>query len=83
MKACPALPIAFYLCLLFAIVLLIITAPTALAATGTARCGDNSTITCNAYQCDCEDNVGCTGYNQNGEVIQSQTNSCSRYAPLE
>jgi hypothetical protein len=37
---------------------------------GTAHCGGGKKITCSAYRCDCSDNVGCTGYDGSGNVVQ-------------
>lgn len=46
------------------------------AATGTAKCPGGYVITCKAFRCECVDNLGCTGYDSNGKVIESQTTVC-------
>lgn len=76
MKSCPLPPSFLYIFLLLAVAWLLIKPIVAIAATGTANCGGGVTISCNAYRCDCRDNVGCTGYDSNGNVISSQTNAC-------
>jgi hypothetical protein len=41
------------------------------AMTGTARCGAGRTVSCNAYRCVCQDNVGCTGYDAQGRIVEN------------
>jgi hypothetical protein len=65
-----------YACLLFAIALLMIKPFVSIAATGTAKCAGHDDVSCSAVRCDCQDNVGCTGYDENGHVIESQSPQC-------
>jgi hypothetical protein len=76
MRACSTSLIVFYLCLLLAATWLLVKPLTVFAATGSAKCGSGPTVTCNAFRCDCTDNVGCTGYDEDNHVILSQTRDC-------
>lgn len=76
MKSCPRLVIFLYICLFAAVVWLASTTTTVMAATGTAECGGGQVIYCSAYRCDCQNNVGCTGYDPNGSIIESQSGKC-------
>jgi hypothetical protein len=71
MKSCPASMIFLYSCLLLAVVWLLIEPPKALAEVRSASCGDRM-VTCNAFRCVCEDNVGCTGYDAQGKVVSDK-----------
>jgi hypothetical protein len=73
-----------FVCLMLVFAWLVVQPPTTIAATGTADCAGGTSVTCNAYRCDCENNVGCTGYDSSGNVVSSQTHACSGgYAPME
>ncbi len=63
--------------LLLTFVYLLLFPSISIAATGSASCAGDTTVTCNAYRCDCQDNVGCTGYDANGNIMSSQTHMCS------
>lgn len=73
MKALPISPFLRCICLLVAVISLL-SVPTVVvtAATGTATCPGGETMHCNAYRCDCMDNVGCTGYDQYGVVVSTK-----------
>jgi hypothetical protein len=65
-----------YVCLLVTVVWLLSLPPATIAAQGTANCPGGQRVSCNAYRCDCTDNIGCTGYDSNGNEVSSQTKSC-------
>lgn len=69
MKSCPISLIVLYACLVLAVILLVKPLTTLAEGTGSAHCGGGRTVTCNAYRCECQDNVGCTGYDAQGNVI--------------
>jgi hypothetical protein len=61
----------------------LITPPAVLALeTKSAGCGGGRTVSCSAFRCVCQENIGCTGYNSDGQVVQDSP--CpSRVAPIE
>jgi hypothetical protein len=69
MKSCPSSMTFLYACLLLAVVWLLIEPPKALAETRSANCGGGRTVTCTAATCICTENVGCTGYDAQGNVV--------------
>lgn len=83
MKSCPFPPVFLYVCLLLTAAWLLIMPAAVIAATGTANCGGGQVVTCEAYRCDCTDNVGCTGYDSNGNIVSSQTRQCSSDYQME
>lgn len=59
-----------YACLALALVCLIMRPAVLALETKSASCGGGRSVSCNAYQCVCQDNYGCTGYNAQGQVTQ-------------
>jgi hypothetical protein len=76
MKFRPIPLFVLYACILFAVALLMINPRVSVAATGTAQCAGGTSVSCSAYHCDCENNVGCTGYDSNGAVVEGQSPQC-------
>jgi hypothetical protein len=76
MRTLKLLVVILYVSLLLAAVWLLPQSQNLLAATGTANCPGGITVSCNAYRCVCTDNVGCTGYDASGNIIESQTKPC-------
>ncbi len=76
MKIPPSHRLLLYAGLLFAIALLMIRPFVSIAANGTAKCAGHEDVSCSAFRCDCTDNIGCTGYDENGHEIQSQSPPC-------
>jgi hypothetical protein len=67
----------FLYAFLFLMAACLLTTPISIAATGSATCAGGTTVSCSAYRCDCQDNVGCTGYDSSGNMVSSQTHVCS------
>lgn len=76
MKPRPFSLIALCVCLVVAVVWELAAPAVAVAASGSAKCGGGVTVTCIAYRCDCQDNVGCTAYDAQGNVISSASKQC-------
>lgn len=47
--------------------------PSAFAANGSASCGAREDATCSAHTCVCEDGVGCTGFDENLNVVSNSS----------
>lgn len=76
MKSSPLSLFLLRICMLIAIVSLLSVPTAVVAASGSAECPGGQTVSCAAYRCDCIDNVGCTGYDSNGNVMGGQTKAC-------
>jgi hypothetical protein len=77
MKSLPFSRLFVYACLLLAFACLMIMPSKTVAATGSAHCAGGPDVSCSAYRCDCQDNVGCTAYDIDGRQISSETHLCA------
>ena len=80
MKPSPISLIVRYVCLA-SVILWVVDSTTATAASGSASCGGGAKVTCQAYRCVCQDNVGCTGYDAQGRVVSDSP--CPARMPLQ
>jgi hypothetical protein len=73
MKSCPLSLRLLYICLFLAAVCSLARPFVALASgPGSAYCGGGRSVSCSAYRCVCEDNVGCTGYDSSGNQVEDK-----------
>lgn len=73
MKSSALPPCILYICLFLAAFCYAVWPTVTLAAdSGSANCGGGRSVTCSAYRCVCQDNVGCTGYDSSNRVVEDK-----------